>query len=131
MAEFTVNPTRHDPYKNFKFRVKWDGEYVPAISRVTLTPRRFKAKRATTRALRKFRDALRDLVDRAPGAAFQATPYPFRGDVAAFRTAILRTCLGHPVTVSAWCDRSAEVSAVNFPAPKSAPAHSRCRLSRN
>ena len=25
MAEFTVNATRFDPYKNFKFRVKWDG----------------------------------------------------------------------------------------------------------
>jgi phage tail-like protein len=35
MAEFTVNPTRFDPYKNFKFRVKWDGAYIPAISRVT------------------------------------------------------------------------------------------------
>ena len=35
MAEFTVNPTRHDPYQNFKFRVKWDGQYIPAISRVT------------------------------------------------------------------------------------------------
>ena len=28
MAEFTVNATRFDPYKNFKFRVKWDGQYV-------------------------------------------------------------------------------------------------------
>jgi len=35
MAEFPVNPQRLDPYKNFKFRVKWDGKYVPAISRVT------------------------------------------------------------------------------------------------
>ncbi len=35
MAEFPVNPTRLDPYKNFKFRVKWDGNYIPAISRVT------------------------------------------------------------------------------------------------
>ena len=26
---------RFDPYKNFKFRVKWDGQYIPAISRVT------------------------------------------------------------------------------------------------
>jgi Cdc6-like AAA superfamily ATPase len=24
MPEFTVNPTRFDPYKNFKFRIKWD-----------------------------------------------------------------------------------------------------------
>ncbi len=35
MAEFPVNPTRFDPYKNFKFRVKWDGQYIAAISRVT------------------------------------------------------------------------------------------------
>jgi phage tail-like protein len=35
MAEFTVNPTRIDPYKNFKFRVKWDGQYIVGISRVS------------------------------------------------------------------------------------------------
>jgi phage tail-like protein len=35
MAEFTVNPTRFDPYKNFKFRVKWDGVYIAAISHVS------------------------------------------------------------------------------------------------
>jgi phage tail-like protein len=34
MALFTVNPTRFDPYKNFKFRVKWDGRYVAGISKV-------------------------------------------------------------------------------------------------
>lgn len=35
MAQFTVNPTRFDPYKNFKFRVKWDGRYVAGISKVS------------------------------------------------------------------------------------------------
>jgi phage tail-like protein len=35
MAEFTVNPTRFDPYKNFKFRVKWDGRYVAGVSRIS------------------------------------------------------------------------------------------------
>jgi len=34
MAEFSVNPQRFDPYKNFKFRVKWDGKYVAGISKV-------------------------------------------------------------------------------------------------
>ena len=33
MAEFTVNPTRFDPYKNFKFRVKWDGNMSPVSAR--------------------------------------------------------------------------------------------------
>src|ERR1039458_5414005 len=35
MAEFTVNAHRFDPYKNFKFRVKWDGQYVAGVSKVT------------------------------------------------------------------------------------------------
>jgi phage tail-like protein len=35
MPQFTVNPLRFDPYKNFKFRVKWDGRYVAAVSRVS------------------------------------------------------------------------------------------------
>jgi phage tail-like protein len=35
MAEFTVNATRFDPYKNFKFRLKWDGQYVAGISKVS------------------------------------------------------------------------------------------------
>ena len=34
MAEFTVNSTRFDPYKNFKFRVKWDGKYIAGVSYV-------------------------------------------------------------------------------------------------
>jgi phage tail-like protein len=35
MPEFTVNPARVDPYKNYKFRVKWDNRYVAGISRVS------------------------------------------------------------------------------------------------
>ena len=35
MSQFTINPTRHDPYKNFKFRVKWDGRTVAGVSRVS------------------------------------------------------------------------------------------------
>ena len=34
MAEFTVNATRFDPYKNFKFRCRWDGRYVAGVSKV-------------------------------------------------------------------------------------------------
>lgn len=34
MAEFSVNTQRFDPYKNFKFRVRWDGRYVAGISKV-------------------------------------------------------------------------------------------------
>ena len=35
MAQFSVNSNRFDPYKNFKFRVKWDGRYVAGISKVS------------------------------------------------------------------------------------------------
>jgi phage tail-like protein len=35
MAKFTVNASRFDPYKNFKFRVKWDGRYVAGVSKVS------------------------------------------------------------------------------------------------
>lgn len=34
MAQFTVNTQRFDPYKSFKFRVKWDGRYVAGVSKV-------------------------------------------------------------------------------------------------
>ena len=35
MAQFTVNTSRFDPYKNFKFRVKWDGRYVAGVSKIS------------------------------------------------------------------------------------------------
>src|SRR5580693_2029482 len=39
MAEFPANPTRLDPYKDFKFRVKWDGSYVAGVSKVSALKR--------------------------------------------------------------------------------------------
>jgi phage tail-like protein len=39
MAQFNVNTHRFDPYKNFKFRVKWDGEYVAGVSKVSALKR--------------------------------------------------------------------------------------------
>jgi phage tail-like protein len=35
MAQFSVNPNRFDPYKQYKFRVKWDGRYIPGIFSVS------------------------------------------------------------------------------------------------
>lgn len=35
MPQFTVNPHRFDPYKGFKFRVKWDNQYIEGISKVS------------------------------------------------------------------------------------------------
>jgi phage tail-like protein len=39
MAIFTVNPQRFDPYKNFKFLVKWDGRVVAGMSKVSMLKR--------------------------------------------------------------------------------------------
>jgi phage tail-like protein len=35
MPPFSVNAQRFDPYKNFKFRVKWDGRYVAGVSKIS------------------------------------------------------------------------------------------------
>jgi phage tail-like protein len=35
MTQLVARPNRYDPYKNFKFRVKWDGRYVAGISKVS------------------------------------------------------------------------------------------------
>ncbi|WP_439579073.1 phage tail protein [Elioraea sp.] len=39
MAQFVVNTHRFDPYKNFKFRVRWDGRYVAGVSKVSALKR--------------------------------------------------------------------------------------------
>jgi phage tail-like protein len=33
MAKFTVNAERFDPYRNFKFKIKWDNQYVAGLSK--------------------------------------------------------------------------------------------------
>ncbi len=39
MAIFPANPQRLDPYKNFKYRLKWDGQYVAGISKCSVLKR--------------------------------------------------------------------------------------------
>ena len=39
MVSFSVNTHRFDPYKNFKFKVKWDGKYVAGVSKVSALKR--------------------------------------------------------------------------------------------
>lgn len=39
MAQFTVNAERYDPYRNFKFRVKFDGRVVAGVSKVSALKR--------------------------------------------------------------------------------------------
>lgn len=39
MAQFTVNTHRFDPYRNFKFRIKWDNEYVAGLNKCSALKR--------------------------------------------------------------------------------------------
>lgn len=39
MAQFTVNAHRYDPYKTFMFKVKWDGQYVAGLSKMSALKR--------------------------------------------------------------------------------------------
>jgi len=39
MVQFTVNPERFDPYKNFKFRIKWGSDYVAGASKISTLKR--------------------------------------------------------------------------------------------
>jgi phage tail-like protein len=39
MSQLVAKPKSHDPYKNFKFKVMWDGRYVAGISKVSALKR--------------------------------------------------------------------------------------------
>jgi hypothetical protein len=45
VAQFPVNAHRRDPYRNFKFQVRWDNQLIPGICRVS-------ALRRTTEVVR-------------------------------------------------------------------------------
>src|SRR5262245_59327813 len=39
VPQFPVNVNRFDPYKNFKFRVRWDGKHVAGVSKCSALKR--------------------------------------------------------------------------------------------
>jgi phage tail-like protein len=39
VPQFHANPASYDPYKNYRFKVKWDGNYVAGISKVSVLKR--------------------------------------------------------------------------------------------
>src|SRR6185503_2020327 len=39
MAKFSVNSTRFDPYLGFKFKIKWDGNYVAGLNKCSALKR--------------------------------------------------------------------------------------------
>lgn len=53
-VEFSVNSHRFDPYKQHKFRVKWDGRYVPGVIIVEGLHKQFSVVDRNTAGFRKF-----------------------------------------------------------------------------
>jgi phage tail-like protein len=102
VAEFSVNPSRFDPYKNFKFRVKWDGRYVAGISKVS-------ALKRTTEVVR----------HREGGDPSSSRKSPGRNE---FEAITLERGVTHDLEFEAWANRvwqvgnglGAEVSLKNF-----------------
>ena len=62
MALFSVNTHRFDPYRNFKFRIKWDGKYVAGVSKVG-------ALKRTTEVVEHREGGDPSTVHRSPGQA--------------------------------------------------------------
>ncbi len=102
MPEFNVNPSRFDPYKNFKFRVRWDGRFVAGISKVGAL------KRST------------EVVEhRVGGDSSTSRKSPGRSS---FEAIMLERGVTHDLEFEAWANRvwnveaglGAEVSLANF-----------------
>jgi phage tail-like protein len=102
VAEFTVNAERFDPYKNFKFRVKWDGRYVAGVSKVS-------ALKRTTEVVK----------HREGGDPSTSRKSPGRNE---FEPITLERGVTHDLEFEAWANRvwnfgaglGAEVSLKNF-----------------
>lgn len=66
MAQFSVNTQRFDPYKNMKFRLKWDGKYVAGVSKCSAL------KRSTEPVM--FRDGADPSLQRVSPSIFKHEP---------------------------------------------------------
>lgn len=86
MAKFTVNPHRFDPYKNFKFRVKWDGKYVAGISKVS-------GLRRTTEVIEHREGGEPNILRKSPGAT-------------AYQPIILERGITHDTAFEAWANKT-------------------------
>lgn len=102
MPEFNVNPSRFDPYKNFKFRVRWDGRFVAGVSKVG-------ALKRTTEVVE----------HRVGGDSSTSRKSPGRSS---FEAIMLERGVTHDLEFEAWANRvwnveaglGAEVSLANF-----------------
>jgi phage tail-like protein len=72
MTEFSVNVSRFDPYKNFKFRVRWDGKEVAGVSNVSGLTR-------TTKVVEHREGGDPSILRKSPGATRYAPIVLMRG----------------------------------------------------
>jgi phage tail-like protein len=93
MAQFPVNPTRFDPYKHFKFRVKWDNKYVAGVSKVS-------ALRRSTDVVEHREGGDHNLVRRSPGRT-------------TFEPITLERGVTHDPEFEAWANLVWKLGAVN------------------
>ena len=91
MAEFTVNAQRFDPYKNFKFRLKWDGQYVAGVSKCS-------ALKRTTEVVK----------HREGGDPSTSRKSPGRSD---FATITLERGVTHDLAFEAWAAKVWQIKA--------------------
>ena len=85
MAMFNVNTHRRDPYRNFKFRVKWDGKYIPGISRIS------PLERITEAVV--YRDG-------GDTSSFRSAP-----GTTSFEPVVLERGLSHDTSFEEWADK--------------------------
>jgi hypothetical protein len=72
--QFPANTVRFDPYKNYRFRVKWDGNYVAGVNKVSMLKR-------STEAVQHRMGGDPSVVRLTPGrrnSTAWATPSPFK-----------------------------------------------------
>ena len=102
MAQFSVNAQRFDPYKTYKFRVKWDGRYVAGVSKVG-------ALKRTTEVVEHREGGDPSTVRKSPGQT-------------KFEAITLERGLTHDKAFEQWCNKvwnygsglGAEVSLADF-----------------
>ena len=98
MTPFAVNPTRADLYKNFKFRVSWDGHVVAGISEIS--------------ALRRVTDVVAHREGGDPSAQHKSP------GLTAYDPIVLRRGVTHDTAFEAWANLAAplgsQMSLANF-----------------
>lgn len=94
MTHFTVNTNRFDPYKSYRFQLKFDGSYVAGLSKMS--------------PLKRSSDVVKH---RSGGDASSAHKSPGRNE---YEAITLERGLTQDLTFHDWAGLGSEVSAANY-----------------